>query len=138
MLFLIPLAIAFIAFFVFIRSSDEICYLFGTVSLASFLITLIIAPWQVQALVLVLGLVGVGQLIRQFQIQDELFAQHQADSASEPNLREEGLHHLAATDHAIATRIYRGIPYEAPAAEEMPAPQCHVSLKYRGCPVDPP
>ncbi|MBD2094000.1 hypothetical protein H6F90_02360 [Trichocoleus sp. FACHB-591] len=55
-LFLAPLGIAITAFFIYERSCDEIAILSAVAAITGVLFGLILAPWQLQLVALLLGL----------------------------------------------------------------------------------
>lgn len=50
--FLIPLTTALVSGYIFQKSADEMAYLTGIVALISLFFSLVLAPWQIQLLVL--------------------------------------------------------------------------------------
>ncbi len=50
--FLIPLATGLVSGYIFQKSADEMAYLSGIVALISLIFSLVLAPWQIQLLVL--------------------------------------------------------------------------------------
>lgn len=61
--FLIPLTTAIVAGYIFKNSADEMAYLTGLVTLVSLILSLVLAPWQLQLLVLMLVLVSTKRLL---------------------------------------------------------------------------
>lgn len=55
--FLLPLAIALVAIYIHYNSAEEISYLFALISIVSVLLTLVLAPWQMQVGLLIVALV---------------------------------------------------------------------------------
>lgn len=53
--FLLPLMTGLVSGYVFQKSADEMAYLTGLVTLLSLILSIVLAPWQIQ--LLVLGLV---------------------------------------------------------------------------------
>lgn len=62
--FLIPLSICVITGYFFNRCSDEVGYLSGLFAIISFILSLILAPWEIQALLLVVVLVTAKKLLQ--------------------------------------------------------------------------
>ncbi|MBR8830088.1 MAG: hypothetical protein N5P05_003252 [Chroococcopsis gigantea SAG 12.99] len=62
-LFFLPLAIATLAAYIWQKSQDEIAYLSGVVTVICFLVGLVIAPWQIQLLLLIAVVAVVTQLL---------------------------------------------------------------------------
>lgn len=63
--FLIPLTISLAASYVFKNSADEIAELTGLVIVVSLILSLVLAPWQFQLLVLMLVTIGTRCLLLQ-------------------------------------------------------------------------
>lgn len=115
--FLIPLALALGARYVAQQSEAEIAYLTAVLTLIFLLISLLLAPWQIQILLL---LITAGA-VRQFWLQLQ----------PDPT----------ALGAAAKNRQYRGISYEAPATPPPPTPQgekvaqCYRGVNYSACPA---
>lgn len=71
LLFLFPLTISLVAGYIFKNSADEIAYLMGSVTVVSIILSLVLAPWQLQLLVLMLTLVSTRQPLLQNQYKLE-------------------------------------------------------------------
>jgi hypothetical protein len=52
---MIPLTIVFVAIYFFKKSSEEIVYLCGIIAITALVLTLIIAPWQIQLFLLIIA-----------------------------------------------------------------------------------
>ncbi|TWH61033.1 hypothetical protein [Dulcicalothrix desertica] len=63
--FLLPLLTALVSGYLFQKSTDEIGYLAGGIAIISFVISLILAPWEIQLLLLVVVLVSTQKLLQQ-------------------------------------------------------------------------
>ncbi|BAZ10965.1 hypothetical protein NIES4071_27890 [Calothrix sp. NIES-4071] len=70
--FLIPLVTALISGYLYKKSTDEIGYLAGGVAIISFVISLILAPWEIQVLLLVVVLISTQKLLQQNDYQVRL------------------------------------------------------------------
>ncbi len=72
--FLIPLFIGLITGHIFQRSTDETGYLAGGFAIVSFLISIVLAPWEIQLLLLVSVLLTAHKLLlindRKIKFQD--------------------------------------------------------------------
>lgn len=66
-LFLAPLGIAATAFFIYERSCDEIAILSAVTAITGVLFSLILAPWQLQLIALVVGLILSQRLLKAAQ-----------------------------------------------------------------------
>ncbi len=63
--FLIPLFIGLTGGYIFQRSTDETGYLVGAFAVVSFLISIVLAPWEIQLLLLVSVLLIANKLLQQ-------------------------------------------------------------------------
>lgn len=62
--FVIPLTICIITGYIFNRCSDEVGYLAGLFAIISLILSLILAPWEIQVLLLVAVLVTTKKLLQ--------------------------------------------------------------------------
>jgi Ca2+-dependent lipid-binding protein len=62
--FLIPLTTCLVCGYVFKNCADEMAYLTGVVTLVSLVLSIIIAPWQIQLLVLFLVMSSTKKLLQ--------------------------------------------------------------------------
>ncbi|MBV6624372.1 MAG: hypothetical protein KI793_15780 [Rivularia sp. (in: Bacteria)] len=62
--FLIPLSICVITSYIYNRCNDEVGYLVGLFAIISLVLSLILAPWEIQVLLLVLVLVTTKKLLQ--------------------------------------------------------------------------
>lgn len=66
LVFLIPLTTAILASFIFKDPTDnEIGYLTGLATIVGLILSLVLAPWQLQLLVLIFVTIVTGRLLRQ-------------------------------------------------------------------------
>lgn len=63
--FLIPLMTGVVSAYIFNKSADEMADLTGVVTIVSIILALIFAPWQLQLLVLVAGIISTRRLLLQ-------------------------------------------------------------------------
>jgi hypothetical protein len=63
--FLIPLIIGLTSGYFFQKSTDETGYLAGAFAIVSFLISIVLAPWEIQLLLLVFVLFVTQKLLQQ-------------------------------------------------------------------------
>lgn len=106
--FMITLGIALAVTYILKNSADEIAYLAASILLVSLVVSLVIAPWQIQVLLLVLALVSSNRLLqpsRQIIIEPE-------------------------PDEKIKLS-YRGVEYE-PTVPVEKAKEGETIVKYRG------
>ncbi|WP_290887193.1 DUF4278 domain-containing protein [Fischerella sp.] len=108
-LFLIPLFTGLVTAYIFKKSTDEIGQLIGVVAVISLALGLILAPWQVQLLLLVVVLVGTQKLLQ----QNEYKLRQQKKQQEQPNYN----HSRQASSSEVQkmenefTRKYRGVNY---------------------------
>lgn len=62
--FLIPLLSGLVSGYIFKKSTDEIGYLAGAFAIVSFLISLVLAPWEIQLLLLIFVLFITQKLLQ--------------------------------------------------------------------------
>lgn len=65
LVFLIPLTIIILASFIFNPADNEIGYLTGLATIVGLILSLVLAPWQLQLLVLIFFTIVTGRLLRQ-------------------------------------------------------------------------
>lgn len=64
MFFLVPLVAGIATGYISKKCQDEIAYLTGIFTVLSLVLSLVLAPWQIQALLLILVLAGTNKLLR--------------------------------------------------------------------------
>ena len=101
-LFLVPLAIALISVYIYENSAEEMSYLTAITAIVSLFVTLAIAPWQVQILLLLVALLSSQWLLSQYQRRNQ---------AQEQTLASPGKTVETATE-TPAKLIYRGQTYD--------------------------
>jgi Ca2+-dependent lipid-binding protein len=72
LLFLIPLMTSLVAGYIFNKSAQEIADLSGSVAVISLILSLVLAPWQFQLLVLILVIISTRKLLRQNEYKMQL------------------------------------------------------------------
>jgi hypothetical protein len=60
--FLIPLATGVLSSYVSLTNKEDISYIFGVIAGGSLILSLILAPWEIQLLILLLGIINIRQL----------------------------------------------------------------------------
>lgn len=63
--FLIPLFTGLIGGYIFKKSTDEIGYLVGIFAVISIVLSLVLAPWQIQLLLLIFTLITTQRFLQQ-------------------------------------------------------------------------
>ncbi|MBD2541055.1 DUF4278 domain-containing protein [Coleofasciculus sp. FACHB-SPT36] len=121
--FIMPLAITLLAVYILQNSADEISYLAAAISLVGLFVSLVVAPWQIQVLLLLVVLLSARRLLQQCQpVVDAQF-----EAQSEPKIEPQS--EFQEDDKTQLS--YRGINYEStPAAVEVA--EVEVTGKYRG------
>jgi len=61
--FLIPVATGVLSSYISLNSKDDISYIFGVIAALSLVLSLILAPWQIQLIILLLVLINLGQFL---------------------------------------------------------------------------
>ncbi|MGF1542244.1 MAG: DUF4278 domain-containing protein [Pleurocapsa sp.] len=116
LLFLIPLVTGITASYINKYSSDEIGYLMRTLAFFCFVLSLILAPWQVKLIILTVVLGSVYQIW--------LYR-------SEPELETEG-QELSKSELKEVESKYRGVSYQANHSNLELPPKELIAVKYRG------
>ena len=62
--FLIPLTTCLVSGYIFKKCADEMAYLKGSVTILSLVLSIVIAPWQIQLLVLFLVISSTKKLLQ--------------------------------------------------------------------------
>ena len=70
--FLIPLTTSLISGYIFQKSADEMAYLTGLLTIVSLVFSLIIAPWQIQLLILGFVLISTRKLLQKNEYKMQL------------------------------------------------------------------
>lgn len=131
LIFLIPLTTSFVAGYFLQKSADEMAYLTGTVTIVSLILTLVLAPWQIQLLILAFVIISTRKLLQrnEYQIQPE----NQEEKLEESGVGNE--HNTAQVNEGEVTGKYRGLPWKS-NSNQPPAPQqAKFNLKYRGADI---
>lgn len=130
--FLLPLIVALVAGYISQKSNDEICYLTGTLTALSLVLSLFLAPWEFQVLILILALVAARQFWFQIdaRLQPEL---NLAETSVDPKNEETVEGQEPAVSSHPNTRTYRGVSYESNSLA-IAQSLAHSEGKYRGSP----
>ena len=65
LLFLIPLMTCLASGYIFKSCADEMAYLTGIITVISLVLSLVLAPWQLQLLILMFVMISTKRLLRQ-------------------------------------------------------------------------
>lgn len=63
--FLIPLVTSLVAGYLFNNSADEMAYLMGSITVVSIVLSLVLAPWQIQLLILMFVIISTKRRLQQ-------------------------------------------------------------------------
>ncbi len=77
LLFLIPFFTCLVTAYIFKKSTDEIGQLIGIVAVISLVLSLVLAPWQIQLLLLIVVLVSTKKLLEQNEYKLKLEEKNQ-------------------------------------------------------------
>jgi predicted membrane protein len=117
LLFIIPLLAGLIAGYIFKTSTDEIGQLTGVVAAISLILSLVLAPWQLQVLILIVVLASTQKLLVQNEYQSKLKKNYQKQDFGSNNSKILG-HKSESKDVMLEARErkiigkYRGIPFK--------------------------
>ncbi|BAZ42432.1 hypothetical protein NIES4101_84010 [Calothrix sp. NIES-4101] len=128
--FLIPLVTGLFSGYIFKTSTDEIGYLAGVAAIISFIISLIIAPWEIQLFLLIVVLVSTHKLLQQNDYRMKL--QRDRTLVAERSTINE-ISEISEITPIEAPCKYRGANYE-PHDTLIEVTEGEVLGKYRGSP----
>jgi hypothetical protein len=141
--FTIPLLTGLLAGYIARKSDAEIAYLTSVLAIVSLLISLLLAPWQLQFLLLLV----VFAIVRQFWLKIESQSQLASSQTENDKIRQyRGVTYAQdspappVTTNEKIQKHYRGVSYEASTEKllEPSTPQPKSVLKYRGVSIIPP
>lgn len=121
--FLLPLSICVITGYIFNKCSDEVGYLAGLFAIISLVLSLILAPWEIQVLLLVVVLVTTKKLLQRNEYKLK-FEQSGTNYQTVPQPK---------TAKREVTRQYRGANYQVNIGNTELISE-EVTGKYRGIP----
>jgi hypothetical protein len=144
LLFLAPLLTGLLSIYISRKSQDELAYLTGAVAGISLLISLMIAPWQVQLLLLVLVFSTVRYIWKQGEAEDTFEVQQfQSTVKTKLNLmKDQKPAEIISSSVAVTppevtdkrkVRKYRGVLMDETVSQRADTPS---NLKYRGADVN--
>ncbi|MBE9227206.1 DUF4278 domain-containing protein [Phormidium sp. LEGE 05292] len=135
--FMIPLTIVFVATYFFKKSADEIAYLSGIVIVIGLLLSLILAPWQIQLLLLVIAAISTLKLRQPNQTITEIEIDQKPSllyRGSNYELNSSNPNNIEIADADLEGK-YRGQVWKNHLSEEPAIPQTF-QLTYRGSTVE--
>ncbi len=124
--FLIPLGMSAIAFWLYKRSPDEMAYLAAVIAIVSLLVSLVLAPWQVQLLLLAILALSA----RQFSLSPDLSTGAPLENPIQDREDETN----PVTDAERIALCYRGRDYEVNSVK-VETIEREIQGQYRGAPV---
>lgn len=133
--FLIPLIVALISAYLYQKSDEEISYLTGSVTVISLILSLILAPWELQAGILVLAIILVRNLWNKIEQQRE-FNENSPDSQAGNGTAEVSIspdvNETQKKTQDKTERKYRGILWKKKDINLIEIDRQKAKLKYRG------
>lgn len=140
--FIMPLAITLLAVYILQNSADEISYLAAAISIVGLFVSLVVAPWQIQLLLLFLGLLSARRLLQQCQpvVEPEAQPQVEFQEDNKTQLSYRGVNYESTPPTVEVAEVevtgkYRGQVCKLRKSENIPLPQPTSGLKYRGATV---
>jgi hypothetical protein len=142
--FLVPLGIGLIVGYKSLGSNHDIAHLVAVFAVINLLISLLLAPWEIQILLLFVVAIAVQLLWAKFDSKNDADILSNFGKNKESTLHYRGIDYQppAATEspenNEKAVKCYRGISYqssEIPAKEIKDVPE--QVIKYRGTVVNP-
>lgn len=132
--FLIPLTSALISGYIFKKSPDEMAYLTGLVTIISTVLTLALAPWQIQLAILAFVIISTRNLLRQneyklMQIENSQEQLNYSNVSNATNIVENN------ANEGEKVGMYRGSPWKNNQTGISSSQKANVLLKYRGASV---
>ncbi len=130
LLFLVPLLSALVAVYIAQKSDEDIAMLMGTVSIVSLLVSLVMAPWEFQVIILLIGVIAARLLWLKTRAELEIIEEISSVATAKTPKKE------TKRDRADTTnlRIYRGVNY--PQSQPLvPSENEEINGKYRVSPL---
>jgi len=132
--FIIPLTTVVVAVYFFKRSSDEIAYLAAIIAVVGLLLTLVLAPWQIQLLLLVVAAVYTKIL---WQTPPSVETTEEPEAENKTTLLYRGSNYEHETSNVEVAEVeverkYRGQVWKTNNFEEAKAIPQTFQITYRG------
>lgn len=135
LLFLIPLTTGIIFSYLAYTTSEDITYLTGVLAAFSLLLSLILAPWQLQLVLLLLILLSATQFWRRFSNQGEVEIEEQSAN-NKTQQPQKTINEPIPAANPSTLRKYRGITYDSEIKDHSQQPdEQELNGKYRGVSV---
>lgn len=134
--FLIPLLTALVAIYITHNSDTEISYLTGAVTVFTLVLSLILAPWELQLLILLLVIAWSQKFW--FKIDKGNVSESEKPQKREANslVSDESSNSSVKENEDSIVGKYRGISWKKPNSQPISAPLPKANLKYRGICID--
>lgn len=132
LLFLIPLTSALISGYIFRKSPDEMAYLTGLVTIISIVLTLALAPWQIQLAILAFVIISTRNLLRRNEYKLMQFENSQEEQLNYSNVSNATQIVENNANEGEKVGIYRGSPWKNNQIAISPSQKANFPLKYRG------
>ena len=136
-IFLLPFMTCIASGYLCKKSADEMAYLTGTAAIVSLILTLVLAPWQIQLSILGITIFGTKKLLLKNLARSE--SNSLAQSITQSDRPQIAIPSISSDNDVVAEvkGMYRGAPWLS-SQEKTPAPQPDpANLKYRGASVAP-
>ncbi len=134
LLFLVPFTVALVSGYILSNSGQEISYLMGAVSVIGILLSLILAPWQLQLVILVVAIISARLFWLRFQELETNEQTQESEYSSGEKTNPSEAAAMGETDEIIGR--YRGAPIVVKKTPTNIAYKPSSGLKYRGVTLD--
>lgn len=128
LLFLIPFTTAVITSYFFQQTTQEMAYLMGTIAMVSLILSLLMAPWQVQLIIVIVAVIIARQGWRQLQETEKDEEVVKSDEISTISQEK-----YISREQIADPNKYRGVNYVFPIIANIS--RVKIEGKYRGNPL---
>jgi hypothetical protein len=139
-LFLLPLSTGVLSGYICQKAKDEIYYLTATIALISLLLSLIMAPWQLQLGILLVVLLVAGQFWQGRAANQTPVVTTEAETEQKYLYRGVSYSQEEARTEAPSEEItlkYRGVEVHTTPSQTAANPRAATPRKYRGVTIEP-
>lgn len=135
--FVIPLIVALISVYLYQKSDEEISYLTGSVTVISLVLSLVLAPWELQAVILAIALVLVRNLWKKIEEQREVNEdppeiERETDKGNLKDPIPQPQNQPEPENQPKLEKKYRGVTWNSEAVTPITTKPQKKPLKYRG------
>jgi membrane protein implicated in regulation of membrane protease activity len=133
LVFLIPLTLSLVTGYVYQKSADEMAYLSGVITALLLILSLILAPWQIQIVILIVAIFMAGRFWRSLEsgVKSE---EPKEVLTSNSGIDDKSMTAVASIPENQKMQKYRGASYES-ASSLVNATEGEIVGKYRGAPL---